>query len=678
MRTIAIALLLSVSFPAVAEKTNDTGIDEIIVSVTRRALGTSDISATTGIVDSDTIKAGKLLSDALAETPGVFLQQTTPGQGAAVIRGLKGSSILHLVDGMRLNNAIFRSAPTQYLSLVPLTAVERIESIRGTPTSLYGSDAVGGIVNVVTRVPSFDTERSQTSGELFAATDSAEKGRTVRATFDIGNRDVATSVSIEALKTGNRKTGGGKRISPSGYTSNGGRYVLAITPDDKRTWIFDIQYLEQPSTPRIDELVAGFGQSQPSSQEFAFMPNRRIFAHARYDHRKGANDIDWRFDLGFQQIDDDRRTRDFGSATRRYETNRSDLLGATLTAGKTSEGRSWVAGIEAYHDRVRSSRVEEDVASGTRQATASRYPDGATLDLAAIYANSDTALGDRSVLSGGLRVSSVSVDLPGTPAAMRAAVKTTDISGDLGWRFDADEHWQLIANLGYGFRAPNIFDLGTLGNRPGNRFNIPNTALDSEHVIQVDAGVRFHSDHYRFEFIGFILAYDDRITSVLTGGTTTDGRDIVQSVNAADSEIHGLEFAASIVASKNLRLDTTITYTKGEQRIANDMEPADRIPPLLARLSLEYDRSDSVSLSAWLHIAGAQRRLSARDRGDARIDPAGTPGWAIVGGNATWQSSGGWTVQAGVDNLLDRRYRTHGSGIDATGRNVSASVSYAW
>ena len=116
---------------------------------------------------------------------------------------------------MRLNNAIFRSAPTQYLALVPTSAVERVELLRGTPTSLYGSDAVGGVVQLITRVPEFDSAETGMQGEIFAAYDSAELGKTLRGILDAGTRRIMTSVSAEYMTTGDRRTGSGDRIGPS-------------------------------------------------------------------------------------------------------------------------------------------------------------------------------------------------------------------------------------------------------------------------------------------------------------------------------------------------------------------------------------------------------------------------------------------------------------------------------
>ena len=233
-------------------------LEEVLVMATRRSVSISEVSSGLSLVDGAIAREQKLVTDALAGNVGVFLQQTTPGQGAVIIRGLKGSSVLHLVDGIRLNNAIFRSAPTQYFALVPTSAVERIEVLRGTPASIYGSDAVGGVVQLVTRVPRFDSTETAYRGEVYAAYDTAELGRMLSGTIDAGNARIATSLSAELLDTGDRRTGSGDRIGPSGYESRAARWALAGRPDDDRSWLFDVHYLEQPETPRVDELVPGF------------------------------------------------------------------------------------------------------------------------------------------------------------------------------------------------------------------------------------------------------------------------------------------------------------------------------------------------------------------------------------------------------------------------------------
>ena len=589
-------------------------LDEVLVTATRRTVSTVEISSALTLVDGELARQQKLLTDALANNVGVYLQQTTPGQGAAIIRGLRGSSILHLVDGMRLNNAIFRSAPTQYFALVPTSAVERVEVLRGTPASLYGSDAVGGVVQVVTRVPAFTSRDTQFAGEAYAGFDSAELGKIFRGTLDAGNSELATSFSAEYMETGDRRTGGGERIAPSGYESKAARWVLAGNISAERSWLFDVHYLEQPDTPRIDELVPGFGQTEPSSSEFLFSPNRRVFAHAKYAHEDGALDLDWNVDLAWQRIDDDRVTRDFESTDRRREANRSDLFGLVVSGSKVTDDGSWIIGAEAYLDEVSSSRSQESLADGQVTALTPRFPDGSEIERYALFGNGERQLTERQLLSGGLRVSHEDVSLPQTAVSEAASVSVTDASGDIGWIFNATDTWQLVANAGFGFRAPNVFDLGTLGNRPGNRFNIPNSDLDSERVVQIDAGARYRDDRMRFEVMLYAMNYEDRITSVSTGAVTPEGRDVVQSVNAADAKIHGIEAGADVDLGDAFRVNALINYTWGEQTVTGSpTEPADRIPPLSGSVTVSYDPGRDYVVDAWLRFAGEQDRLSERD-----------------------------------------------------------------
>jgi outer membrane receptor protein involved in Fe transport len=649
--------------------------EEILVTATRRTVSIAEVSSGITLVDGAAARDKKLLTDALDVEVGVYLQQTTPGQGAAIIRGLKGSSILHLVDGIRVNNAIFRSAPTQYFALVPTSAVERIEGLRGTPASLYGSDAVGGVVQLVTRTPRFDPSESGYRGEVYAAYDTAELGRMLGATVDAGSSRIATSFSAEFLDTGDRRTGGSDRVGPSGYQSRAARWVLAGRPDDERSWLFDVHYLEQPETPRIDELVPGFGQTEPSSSEFLFKPNRRVFVHGKFGHEDGALGLDWNVDLAWQRIDDDRVSRDFGATDRRFESNRSDLYGLVVSGSRVADTGSWVVGAEAYRDEVASQRSDESLVDGQVSALTPRFPDGSEIERFAIFGNTERYVSVRNILSGGLRVSHENVSLPSTPVSDAASVRVTDTSGDVGWIFNATDKLQLVANAGFGFRAPNVFDLGTLGNRPGNRFNIPNPDLDSERVVQLDAGVRYSDDRARFELMLYTLDYDDRITSVLTGDVTPEGRDVVQSVNAADSTIRGLEGGAGFDISDTFSIEAVLNYTWAEQRISgSSAEAGDRIPPLSGRLNIGYDGGGNFMAEAWLRFAGEQDRLSARDVRDTRIDPNGTGGWGIMGARGGWDFRGGWSFTAGIDNVFDKRYRVHGSGLDAPGRNLMISL----
>lgn len=684
MQYLLTTLLIVTLAPSVTTATTATietidTMDEVLVTATRRPAASTQISSAVTVINAESLRRAKLVTDALADSPGVFLQQTTPGQGAAIIRGLKGSAILHLVDGMRLNNAIFRSAPTQYLALVPTTAVERIEILRGTPASLYGSDAVGGAVQLVSRVPRFDSSDTKLSGDLVVGFDTADRERSVRATLDAGNRRLAASLGLEFLETGDRRIGGGETLGPSGYESRALRLAFAGTPDENRNWLFDIHYLEQPSTPRIDELVPGFGQTEPASSEFQFAPNRRSFVHGRYARKAGPLDLDWHLGLAWQRIEDDRVSRDFEANVRRLEDNRSDLVGLNVSGARATNAGSWIVGAEFYFDRVASARYEQNLSDGRIAEITARFPDGSEVRQFAVFTNLERAIGQRHTLNAGLRWSYVDVELASTPVSDSASIAAGDLSGDIGWIVDVGERLQFVVNAGAGFRAPNVFDLGTLGNRPGNRFNVPNTRLDSEQVLQLDAGLRYRGQRAGVDLMLFALDYRDRITAVSTGETTAEGRNVVRSENAAESRIYGAEFAADYDLAAGLSANLVLNYTWGEQRDeGGPVEPGDRIPPLSGRLGLDVDPGGELRLRAWLSFAAQQDRLSARDIGDPRIDPRGTAGWGATGVELSWDFAEHWLLDVGIDNVFDKAYREHGSGVDAVGRNLSLRLRTTW
>lgn len=676
---LPICVLVITLAPAVAANNFATEVDEVVVTATRRPVATAEISSALSLVAQDDVLMAKLATDALANNAGLFLQQTTPGQGSVIIRGLKGSAVLHLVDGMPLSNAIFRSAPTPFLALVPTTAVERIEIIRGTPASLYGSQAVAGVIQVVSREPAFDGDQTELRRALAVTLDSAELQKSAKGSIDFGNRRLAAILSGEYLATGDRRIGGGHRAAPSGYTSRGARLAVSAHPTDQRSWLFDLQLLEQPSTPRIDELVPGFGQDEPSSSEYFFAPNQRQFAHVRHTADNALLGSDWRIDAAWQRITDNLQTRDFGATARRLEDNSSDLYALSINATGDASGISWVAGADFRTDEVQSSRREIDLLTSVESPLAPRYPDGSSVDESAVFGNLGWAMAERHRLTGGLRFSDVHIEVPASSLSEAASIDVRRLSGDLGWIFSLDDTWQLVANAGFGFRAPNIADLGTLGNRPGNRYNIPNPELREETVQQLDAGVRKQSAMIDFELMLFALRFDNRITSVLTGDQTPAERDIVQSVNAAETSIHGAEAGLSIRFNDALRAHAILNYTWGREIIGSSgAQPADRIPPLSGELRLDADVNAAWTWQGSLTVASPQDRLNERDIRDVRINPDGTAGWAIVGTAIAYRSSESWRIDLLADNLLDKRYRLHGSGIDSPGRNFSISFRKQW
>ncbi len=653
-------------------------LEEVQVTATRSSRGADSVSAALTVVNEALVNDAQIqvITDALRGQTGVFVQQTTPGQGTAIVRGLKGSEILHLVDGMRLNNALFRNAPNQYLALVDPFTTARIEVVRGPLSTLYGSDAMGGVLQVVTDRPFLGGGDWAVSGRALARYDSRTLGHVAHASVAAGTGDFGMGGAISFQDHEDVRAADRRVQAPSGYRSKAASAFFSWRPLDTQRNELSIQFLEQPSTHRYDELVAGFGQTNPASDVFAFAPNSRLFVHAQHHSTGWSNWLDeLEVHAAVQRMTDDRRTREFGETQERREQNHSQLFGLTVRgAALPGPVHALTYGVDAYFDKVGSARQEVDINTGAQESVDPRFPDGSTLNTVDLYVQDAMTISDALSLTAGARISHAQVKLTGDGERPSADVSNTDVTGSFGVRFDLNDQWTLMSNLGRGFRAPNIFDLGTLGARPGNRFNISNSDLGPETVWTIDAGFRFEAGGFNTEFFLWYSDYQDQITSVSTGDIDDAGREIVQSRNATSVALRGAEMAVRYAITSYLSADFGLNYVWGETELTDgDAEPADRIPPLNARLGLRYQRGDWW-VDGQLRVSDDQSRLSARDVRDPRINPVGTAGFGLMQLRAGMQWTPSLSTTLGMFNVADRDYREHGSGIDGAGRSVALTL----
>ena len=654
-------------------------IETVQVTATRTEAPVEDVSLAVTVIGQDQVRveAPDVLPEILRGLPGIYFQQTTPGQGIPIIRGLKGSQVLHLVDGMRVNNAFFRDAPNQYLGLIDVFSMDRVEVIRGSAGSLYGADAMGGVVNFLTPEIRAEDGEWQTEGKVYGSWNSADNGLVFRAQTQLGKPGHGFTGGVSWQDRSDRKTGSGKTIHPSGYRSEAVDLKWTGAIGDRADLTFSAQLLEQPSTPRADELVAGFGQQQPASGQFLFQPNRRSFLHARYRSDSVSTWLDrYQVNVYRQVITDDRLTQDLGESLIRTEENESTLDGITIQFDSNlARGTHLTWGFEFYADKVRSSRRETDAAGNASQVVRSRFPDNSSMDSTAAYLSAEWHPVERLTLGSGLRYSQFDIHLPMVENTPDTSLSPDDFTGDVRFVYAISSTIKLVANVGRGFRPPNIFDLGTLGNRPGNRFNVANPSLRPESVGSYDLGLKTQNGNLQSEFFAFFMDYRDKISSVVTGEITETGRVVVRSENLAAAEYYGIEAGFRWSADSGQEIYGTLNYTHGEETAAGNTSPADRVPPLNGKLGISLSPKNALHLNSYLLFAGSQKRLSDRDISDPRINPAGTAGWLTL--NVMLRMELNEKIELGLrlENLLDKSYREHGSGIDAPGRNFGAWLS---
>jgi len=527
----------------------------------------------------------------------------------------------------------------------------------------------------MTEEPEFSDDTWRHRGRIYGSYDSADEAIMARASVAAGRSGTTISGGITWQDFGNRTGANGMVISPTAFQVRAADIKWRQNVSATSELMMSAQVLEQPATPRIDELIAGYGQQHPNSEIYEFRPNRRSFAHARY---KTESSLKWfesvEVHLARQIITDDRLTQDFGSAVKSAETNSSTLDGFTLQVNALPEGKAGpmelVWGFEYYTDSVKSSRELLDTATGEIQGVSGRFPDDSRMDSGALYAAGNWRLGHLT-LKAGLRYSAFDIRLPASGEVTKVRLQPDDLTGDLHATWALRSDVSLMANIGRGFRPPNIFDLGTLGSRPGNRFNEPNPGLRPESVWTCDMGIKVAGRRWETEMFVFYSDYRDKITSVFTGEATQQGRRVVRSENLNRAKFYGFESGLQWRSERGWEAYAVLNYTRGEERdFLLGTVPADRVPPLNGRLGVTLSPGTGLRLQSWMDFAARQNRLSPRDAEDPRISPEGTSGFVTFNMLFSWQAVSGREIGLRLENLADRDFREHGSGIDAPGRNI--------
>jgi outer membrane receptor protein involved in Fe transport len=643
--------------------------------------------------------AGRVAVDLMREVTGVHVQQSSAGQGAIVLRGLVGNQVLLLVNGIPINNATYRDGPGQYLATIDPETIERIEVIRGPASVLYGSDAQGGVVNLITRP---HPDHGGNSVRLTGAASTSNQGGRGRISAGLSGRRWQLSLGGTAQSAGDLRAGGGLGPqTPTGFDAFGADAQFTFRPSDRHTVTLAAQHFEMRDVPRYDRYVTFRATQGPGRDwEHTFDPQTRQLAYARYAFAPNGHllsRLEVTTSLAVQREVRNRiRRLDTGEPeqTRTHWDDKVYTPGVSLIgAGTTTIAGRGVAltwGGEFYRDLLASSGYEEDLTSGvrtslTRQTAGGRaptgnFPDGANADRLGLFLSAETELTSRLALSLGGRWSryrneaDVGADFGG-PVENSSA----DLTGQVGLVIRPARDWRVALRLAEGFRAPNLYDLTRVGPVPGG-VSLPNVEARPERSVSYDISLRRFDDGSSFDVTVYytrIRDFIDRAPGTFLGDTLFNGERVFQGLNIGTARVWGIE-AEGFRRVGPVTLRTNLQYTRGEQQLAGDTtEAMAKIPPLGGTLGARWmSPTSSVWLEYLLRWASSQTRLGSRDMRDPRIPEGGTPGYVVHGIRAGTAISGDLTVTAGLENLTDKLYRTHASGVDAPGRSVWVGVSW--
>lgn len=605
---------------------------------------------------------------------GVYIQKTNLGGGAPFMRGLTGKQVLILVDGIRLNNSFYRFGPHQYLNTIDPNIIERIEVVRGPSSVLYGSDAMGGVINIITKKRTDFLDPFAADGLASVGFDSATAG---------------TSFQDEAGGFTTRLQGEGN-LGDFGWVLGGsyksyddleGGGVGEQVPSGYNEYDVDLKLNQQLGTGR--ELLLGFQQTRqfdvPKTSEvtldgkvqFNYEPQERTFSYLEYRDSNLEWFDDFKFNVSYNL---QREGEDIIAALpiQTKELTEVGTIGTNLqfTNALFENLHRVTYGLEFYHDDYDTKKDSTDLNTGVVTTIKPGVPNGAVYDNFGVFVQDEIKLSQRANLILGGRYSEFSaegvLDHP-TEGQQTLALETNQFTGSLQGLYSLTEQLNFIAGISQGFRAPNMEDFF---GRVDFTSEIPNTDLKPEESVNYETGFKFLNASIFADLHYFYADYEnliDRIDTVDSLGNTVKQR---RNVNTA--VIQGVEGGVNYQIDPNWMVGATVAWTEGRD---DKDRPLRRIPPLNGTLQVRYTQNPRFWVELDTLLAKTQDELSSGDKTDLRIPQGGTPGYAVFSLKSGFKRTKDETLSLTFENIFDQQYKSHGSGIYAPGRSVVANYT---
>ncbi len=621
-------------------------LDEVVVSVFKSKAKTKKIAEQIEVIKVGKIQkmAAQTSADILTSVSGIRVQKSQLGGGSPVLRGMESNRILLVVDGVRMNNAIYRKGHLQNSITVGPNMLDRIEVVFGPSSVIYGSDALGGVIHYYTKTPKL-SKKKEVKNNFFSRFTTINNEITNQASVEFSFPEWASFTSVSHsdfgdLKMGKNRSHGfkdwGKIIS---YSENfNGNYntepTLNSDPNMQRNtgyyqtdilqkfyipfsknidFKLNIQYSVSSNIPRFDRLTELKDEAIPSSLKFAewyYGPQGRLLISPQleiYPKRK------WMktgiVTLSYQNIKESRIQRKFNSLERLYREEEVDILSLNGDFSvPLARNRNLGYGFEITYNDVNSSSfgkklniINSKINGFIRNfSVQSRYPDGGSSYLSsALYIDYRQDISKKSTLNSGARLTNTQLrakwidDTFITLENNDISLVNTALTAKISYVYKPTKNWQLNTVLSSGFRSPNIDDVGRVREKSGN-VTIPNINLKPEYAYSGEMGVQKYFNNKKFR-LGANVYYtlltnyiyrDDFQTKILFEG---EQGNTVANVNRDNAFVTGYTLNYQGRLFKDWTTEGFVTYTKG--RTFDTGEPMSSIPPLFGNFNISYSNT---------------------------------------------------------------------------------------
>lgn len=706
-------------------------LQEVVMSVSKWEQQKKQIPQKIETLDDRSIAfaAPQTSADILQNSGKVFVQKSQLGGGSPMIRGFSTNRLLLSVDGVRMNNAIFRGGNLQNVISIDPYTIKKTEITFGPGSVIYGSDAIGGVMSFYTKKPHFSyTDSLAFSGNINYRYSTANRENTAHVDFNFGQKKWASYTSFTYNNFDDLKMG---KHGPDSYLRN--NYVVTqngtdvlVTNDDPRKqivtgydqlnflqkfaykpnsiWKYDLglYYSETSDYSRYDRLIRpsrdGLGLR---SAEWYYGPQKWFMGNFQIT-QKGKNKFydGVKLTTAYQFFEESRHDRGFQDVELYSTKEKVDAISVNLDFENKKIGNFRLYyGAEYVFNKVHSSGSVKDIETDEVQSTASRYPDGATWQTLAGYVNSEYQIKPNFSLLSGIRYSQVWVDAEFEKTFYpfpfdEADIVTGALTGSLGFSWFPWSDFQVTLNGSTGFRAPNIDDIGKIFDSEPGSVVVPNPDLEPEYAYNGELGLRKNFNDvlvlkgavYYTYLVDALVRRDFSFngeTEIEYNGELSN----VQAIqNAARAYVYGFEFGLDAYFTENLSLTSNLTITEGTEEDDNGTDsPARHAPPLFGDAHVVW-QNQKLKADVFLNFNGevSNKDLALSEQSkdyiyasDANGNPY-SPSWYTLNFRSQYQITNALKASVGVENITNQRYRMYSSGIVAPGTNLILGVGYVF
>lgn len=668
-------------------------------------------------------------ADLLQNSGQVFVQKSQLGGGSPMIRGFATNRLVLSVDGVRMNNAIFRGGNIQnVISIDPFT-IKNTEVVFGPGSVIYGSDAIGGVMNFYTlqpHLPRLDTLVITGNVDLRYAT--ANNENTLHGDVNIASKKWASLSSItynrfDDLIMGShgperylrdryvRRQNGTdvlvdnnkpKKQLPTGYDQINILQKIAFRPDSDWQYDLGLYYSETSEYSRYDRLIRPDAEgSGLRSAEWYYGPQKWFMGNLQLYKKGNSKFYDGlKLTTAYQFFEESRNDRDFQDPILNRTREKVDAISVNLDFENKRIGdlRLYYGG-EYIYNRVGSRGSRLNIETQQEEEAPSRYPDGSSWQTLAGYVNAEYKAQPNLTLLSGLRYSHVWInaefDTTFYPFPFTTAMLDNGaLTGSLGLSWFPNQSLQITLNGSTGFRAPNIDDIGKVFDSEPGSVVVPNPQLEPEYAYNVDFGIK--KNFKNKAVLRAATFYTYLVDALVRRDFTFNGqREIlyngelsnVQAIqNAAKAYVYGFEFGGELYLNNEMQLTSNLTLTKGiEEDDSGEDSAARHAAPAFGDFHFIWTKT-RLKTDLFLNFNGEIRYedLALTERSKDYIydlDENGnpySPSWYTLNLRSQYQISDALTASFSLENLTDQRYRTYSSGISAPGINLILALGYTF